>query len=82
MPAPKDISAEELAEIVALEDPTRYRVPLSIGPPHAEIDKSGKGCTVYDIIVHPLFYEKTEVSLSVCLSVYRLFNVVDITIVS
>ncbi|XP_062518710.1 PIH1 domain-containing protein 1-like [Corticium candelabrum] len=60
LPAPKDISAEELAEIVALEDPTRYRVPLSIGPPHAEIDKSGKGCTVYDIIVHPLFYEKTE----------------------
>ena len=43
MPAPKDISEEELAEILNSEDAMKYRVPLSLGEPHAEVDKSGKG---------------------------------------
>ncbi|XP_065845698.1 PIH1 domain-containing protein 1-like [Oscarella lobularis] len=60
LPAPKDISAVELAEIISSEDPMRYRVPISFGLPHTELDKSGKSCTAYDVIVNPKFLKKTE----------------------
>ena len=40
MPVPKDISEEELLRVIESADPTGYRVPLSLGEPHAEIDKS------------------------------------------
>jgi hypothetical protein len=43
IPKPKDVTEKELAEILDSEDPLRYRVPLSLGEPHAEIDKSGNG---------------------------------------
>ena len=45
VPSPRDISEEELAELISSEtaDPTQFRVPMSLGEPHAEVDKSGKG---------------------------------------
>ena len=45
VPSPRDISEEELAELIDSEtaDPTQYRVPMSLGEPHAEVDKNGKG---------------------------------------
>ena len=44
MPVPKDISEEELVRVIESEDPTGYRVPLSLGEPHAELDKSKTEC--------------------------------------
>lgn len=43
VPNPREVSEEELAEILDSEDPLRYRVPLSLGEPHAELDKTGQG---------------------------------------
>ncbi|EDO43254.1 predicted protein, partial [Nematostella vectensis] len=60
IPKAKDISEQELAEILDSEDPMRYRVPLSLGEPHAEMDKSGNGCTVYDIVINPTFLKKVQ----------------------
>ncbi|XP_045196240.2 PIH1 domain-containing protein 1-like isoform X2 [Mercenaria mercenaria] len=62
VPAPKDISDEELIKLLESDDPTGYRVPMSIGEPHAEIDKSGQGCTAYDVVVSPAFMEKMKTS--------------------
>ncbi|XP_031550011.1 PIH1 domain-containing protein 1-like, partial [Actinia tenebrosa] len=60
IPKAKEVTEKELAEILDSEDPMRYRVPLSLGEPHAEIDKSGNGCTVYDIVIHPSFLKKVQ----------------------
>ena len=29
------------------------RIPLSLGPPREDLDKSGDVCTVYDVVFHP-----------------------------
>lgn len=62
VPSPKDLSDKELIEILESDDPTGFRIPMSIGEPHAEIDKSGKGCTAYDVVVNPAFMEKMKSS--------------------
>ncbi|XP_060590957.1 PIH1 domain-containing protein 1-like [Ruditapes philippinarum] len=62
VPAPKDISDEELIKLLESDDPTGYRVPMSIGEPHAEIDKSNQGCTAYDVVVSPVFMDKMAAS--------------------
>lgn len=31
----------------------RVRIPLSLGPPHEDLDKDGAACTVYDCVFHP-----------------------------
>ncbi|EDV27133.1 uncharacterized protein TRIADDRAFT_54778 [Trichoplax adhaerens] len=60
IPAPRDISEDELEKIVQSEDPTKFRVPMSLGVPHAELDKGGKGCTVFDVVINKQFYDKTQ----------------------
>ena len=40
LPNAQDISDEELLRLVESDDPSGYRVPMSLGEPHAEIDKS------------------------------------------
>ncbi|XP_005094795.1 PIH1 domain-containing protein 1 [Aplysia californica] len=62
VPEPKDLTDDELLQVLDSEDPTQFRIPMSIGEPHAEIDKSGGGCTAYDVIVHPKFMKKIEKS--------------------
>ena len=57
IPKPRDVSEKELAEILDSEDPLRYRVPLSLGEPHAELDKSGQGVTMCTFCV---------ISISIC----------------
>ena len=37
--APREITEEELIEVVKSEDPGRYRVPISLGEPVADLDK-------------------------------------------
>lgn len=60
LPSPKDISDQELISLLESDDPSRFRVPMSLGEPHAEVDKSGKGCTVYDIVVSHEFCDKIK----------------------
>ncbi|XP_071827587.1 PIH1 domain-containing protein 1-like isoform X2 [Apostichopus japonicus] len=57
MPSPKDITEEELVQLLDDEVPD-YRIPMSIGEPHAELDKSGKGCTAYDVMISDEFMAK------------------------
>lgn len=74
--APRQISEEELIEIVKAEDPGRFRVPISLGEPIADLDKSwtnsffhlfskiflsdGDGCTIFTVIIHPDFYARAQ----------------------
>ena len=39
VPEPKDLTDDELLQVLDSEDPTQFRIPMSIGEPHAEIDK-------------------------------------------
>ncbi|XP_048765191.1 PIH1 domain-containing protein 1-like [Ostrea edulis] len=68
VPQPRDITEEDLLKLLESDDPFGFRVPMSIGEPHAEIDKSGQGCTAYDVVIHPGFYEKMKDS-----EVFRAF---------
>lgn len=60
VPEPKDLTDDELLQVLESEDPTQFRIPMSIGEPHAEIDKSGSGCTAYDVVVNPKFMDKMK----------------------
>ena len=39
VPPPKDLSDNELIQLLESDDPTGFRIPMSIGEPHAELDK-------------------------------------------
>ncbi|CAF1659446.1 unnamed protein product [Adineta ricciae] len=56
--APREITEEELIEIVKSEDPGRYRVPISLGEPMADLDKHGQACVIFTVIIHPDFYRR------------------------
>jgi len=64
LPDPPDISEEKLVEILQVTEEAEgaegFRVPMSLGEPHAELDKSGKGCTVYDIVISQGFMKKIK----------------------
>lgn len=62
VPEPRDITEDELLKLLDSDDPFSFRVPMSLGEPHAEMDKSGNGCIVYDIVVSPKFLEKMKTS--------------------
>ncbi|CAG5121803.1 unnamed protein product, partial [Candidula unifasciata] len=62
VPEPKDLSDDELLKVLESEDPTQFRIPMSIGEPHVELDKTGGGCTAYDVIVHSNFLKKMDKS--------------------
>lgn len=46
--------------ILNSDDPSSFRVPMSIGDGHVEQDKSGAPTTVYDVAIHPKMFEKFE----------------------
>lgn len=64
VPAPRDITERELQDLVESMDDSDaivdYRVPMSIGDAHVELDKQGKGCSVYDVIINPAYHEKIQ----------------------
>lgn len=62
VPDPRDLTDDELLKVLESEDPSQYRIPMSIGEPHAEMDKGGAGCTAYDVVVNPKFMMKMEKS--------------------
>lgn len=47
-------------QILSSEDPSSYRVPMSIGEGRTEQDKSGAPATVYDVAINPDFFTKIE----------------------
>ncbi|XP_029914946.1 PIH1 domain-containing protein 1 [Myripristis murdjan] len=60
VPPPPELSKEELVELLESEDPTGYRVPMSLGEPHTEIDNSSQGCTAYDVVINQEFFNKCQ----------------------
>ncbi|XP_020387762.1 PIH1 domain-containing protein 1 [Rhincodon typus] len=60
IPPPPDLSEEGLVSLLESDDPSGYRIPMSLGEPHAEIDNSGNGCTAYDIVINSKFYNKIQ----------------------
>ncbi|EGD76689.1 hypothetical protein PTSG_08040 [Salpingoeca rosetta] len=58
IPAPPSISDEELALVIANEDGTRFRIPMSVGPPHMEPDNTGTPCRAFDAIVNSSVVEQ------------------------
>lgn len=60
IPCPRDITNDELMQILSSEDPSSYRVPMSIGEGRTEPDNSGVPATVYDVAINPDFFKKIE----------------------
>lgn len=60
IPAPDDISADQLTEILSSETPSNYKIPMSITELRLTPDKSGKDAVVCDVAIHPQFFRKVE----------------------
>ncbi|XP_071368537.1 PIH1 domain-containing protein 1 [Centroberyx affinis] len=60
VPPPPELSKEALVELLQSEDPTGYRVPMSLGEPHTELDNNSQGCTAYDVVVSQEFFQKCQ----------------------
>uniref|UniRef100_A0A3P8ZS60 PIH1 domain-containing protein 1 n=1 Tax=Esox lucius TaxID=8010 RepID=A0A3P8ZS60_ESOLU len=58
VPTPPQLSREKLVELLESEDPSGYRVPMSLGEPHTEVDNSFQGCTAYDVVISEDFFQK------------------------
>ncbi|GAB0099314.1 PIH1 domain-containing protein 1 [Sergentomyia squamirostris] len=60
IPAPKDITEEELMNILNSDAPNSYKIPMSIGEPRVTKDKSGNDAKVCDIAINSEFFVKVE----------------------
>lgn len=60
IPAPEDITPEQLTEILSSETPSNYKIPMSITELRTILDKSGKDAVVCDVAIHPSFFRKIE----------------------
>nr|XP_057904799.1 PIH1 domain-containing protein 1 isoform X2 [Doryrhamphus excisus] len=60
VPPPPELSREDLVELLQSEDPSGYRVPMSLGEPHTEVDNSSQGCTAYDVVINQEFFQKCQ----------------------
>ncbi|XP_053462581.1 PIH1 domain-containing protein 1 isoform X2 [Nycticebus coucang] len=59
IPPPADVTEDELLQMLE-EDQTGFRIPMSLGEPHAELDAKGQGCTAYDVAVNSDFYRRMQ----------------------
>ncbi|XP_031425645.1 PIH1 domain-containing protein 1 [Clupea harengus] len=60
VPLPPPLSQEALVELLESDDPSGYRVPMSLGEPHTELDNNKQACTVYDVVVNDEFFQKCQ----------------------
>ncbi|XP_051789970.1 PIH1 domain-containing protein 1 isoform X1 [Erpetoichthys calabaricus] len=60
VPAPPPLSEAELIQLLESDDPSSFRVPMSLGEPHAEVDNSSQGCTAYDVVINSDFFQKAK----------------------
>lgn len=60
VPPPPPLSRDDLVELLQSEDPSGYRVPMSLGEPHTEIDNSSQGCTAYDVVINQDFFQTCQ----------------------
>ncbi|XP_032092971.1 PIH1 domain-containing protein 1 [Thamnophis elegans] len=60
IPSPPDLTNEELGCLIESENASTFRIPMSLGEPHAEVDKSGNGCTAYDVTINTNFFNRME----------------------
>ncbi|KAF7480426.1 PIH1 domain-containing protein 1 [Marmota monax] len=59
IPPPADVTEDELLQMLE-EDQAGFRIPMSLGEPHAELDAKGQGCTAYDVAVNSDFYWRMQ----------------------
>lgn len=59
IPPPADVTEEELLQMLE-EDQAGFRIPMSLGEAHAELDAKGQGCTAYDVAVNSDFYRRMQ----------------------
>ncbi|BES87963.1 PIH1 domain containing 1 [Nesidiocoris tenuis] len=60
IPAPQEITDEELIEILESDSPSSFKCPLSIGNLRDETDKSGNPCLVVDVAINSAFCQKLQ----------------------
>uniref|UniRef100_A0A803T8J0 PIH1 domain-containing protein 1 n=1 Tax=Anolis carolinensis TaxID=28377 RepID=A0A803T8J0_ANOCA len=60
LPPPADLTNEELSCLIESEAASNFRIPMSLGEPHAEVDNSNNGCTAYDVTINTSFFNKME----------------------
>ncbi|XP_054848535.1 PIH1 domain-containing protein 1 isoform X2 [Eublepharis macularius] len=60
IPPPPNLTNEELECLIESENASNFRIPMTLGDPHAEVDKSGHGCTAYDVTINTDFFTKME----------------------
>lgn len=60
IPSPPDLTNQELECLIESENASTFRIPMSLGEPHAEVDKGGSGCTAYDVTISTDFFNKME----------------------
>lgn len=63
IPSPEDISETQLTAILNSEEPSSFRIPMSISEPRTTKDKSNNPVDAIDIAVNPKFLIKIESSL-------------------
>ena len=60
IPAPPPIEESELSRLIESEDYTNlWRVPMSLGAPRRENDKSGTECWAAEVAVNSVWFDKT-----------------------
>ncbi|XP_067408350.1 PIH1 domain-containing protein 1 isoform X1 [Emydura macquarii macquarii] len=60
IPPPPDLSRQELECLIESDSASSFRIPMSLGEPHTELDNSGNGCTAYDVVINASFFSKLE----------------------
>lgn len=60
LPKPPEIDEDMLRSILNSDDPTTYRIPMSLGEVRRDQDKGGRICAVYDIIINSDYYKEVN----------------------